>query len=957
MSRVQGHLGADATGKFRSVILNNESSGNYGNTGNPFGYIGGFQFGAQALQTVGLIKPGMETAFSKLGTDGHKSLLDNPNNWTTPGGKAAFLANPAAQDQAFDKLTELNYRRLTTLGVINANTSPGDVAGYLAAAHLIGADGVYNKGLGGVDRNGTAAKKYFQDAKSALGDKSGIPADAQTGRRPGNSTAGKTEGTSDGAPPPPPTRVDNNVTIGSYGSYFENIPVPISNPLGVFSSFNCVLTLSSISKESHRRPQQTYKAGNIGEVVLRSAGAGSKAQLTAMKTPNNPTGQYDFFIDNLEIQSLITFNQQTKGTNATDITFDVFEPYSMGVFLQSCQLAAEKNGWELGYLNSVFLLTIEFVGYDEVGDVFPLQRVTRHIPMIIKDVAMSTNSKGSVYKVRAHPSNELVLTDQYAKLQADASVSGKTVKEILQTGEFSLQNFINKKSKETAVNSKVPTAFDETVIIFPDSTADNAEAISGGFLGPLEGETTSGATLDPNNPNVGNNVSLYRPDSSANLIQPDATVNVIGKSVMDLNSSMPGEGEINKQNEVQTDAKQPANRKQIQDKSSTRQFMYKQGSSVVNAISSILLKSKYCIDALDKNKVDEKGMVDWFRIETQIDYYPPKPGNKGNNTDAKLIIYKVVPYKVHHSKIAPNGSKIKGYDRLRNEAAKVYDYIYTGKNTEILNLELDFPRAFFNSVTADNTQLNSTAVYGRQQSTGLPGAAPSQPDNTPNVTENTVPNLSTGYELKVQSNMGGSGAEDHRSAIANRFQRALYDSRTDLMNATMTIMGDPYFLADSGLGNFSNTGSGRYNVTADQAMDYQSGEVDVIINFRTPLDYGPDGIMNFGDSNIVQQFSGLYKVNMVQHKISRGKFTQELKLQRRPKQYVSEQDLFIEQTGSTQSEGNEGEAEAQRNVATANPQSADGKSGAIEVTTATSASPLMTEAEIAQLSYGDWMGP
>ena len=150
--------------------------------------------------------------------------------------------------------------------------------------------------------------------------------------------------------------------------------------------------------------------------------------------------------------------------------------------------------------------------------------------------------------------------------------------------------------------------------------------------------------------------------------------------------------------------------------------------------------------------------------------------------------------------------------------------------------------------------------------------------------EEGVGNQTAGRNLSVETNSGGTVADDIRTRIAKQFQKALNDSATDLVHGTLTIFGDPYFLADSGMGNFSNTGSGRFNVTETGAMDYQSGEVDIIVNFRTPLDYGANGIMNFGDSKIVEHFSGLFKVNFVTHRFQRGKFTQELKLQRRMKQ-------------------------------------------------------------------------
>jgi hypothetical protein len=897
MSRVQGHIGADNTEKLREFVFQKESGGKggYSNPGNQFGFIGGYQFGAAALEDVGYLKPGT----SKIGN----SALDNPNNWTIAGGKAAYLANPALQDQAFTKLIERNYRTLTSLGIIGPGSSTGDVAGYLAAAHLLGPSGVKNKGLNGTDANGTAGKTYFQGAKSATGDKSGLPPPSAAGSAPqsGSSQSGSTTGSSSGSstPPPPalpPNRIQNTVTIGSSGIELESLPVPFPNPLGTFSSFNCVMTVSSISIESHRDPLNYYKAGNIGTVVARSAGTGDLGPQTAMTSTANPSGKYEFFIDNLNIDSIMSYNNQTKGSNAFDITFEIFEPYSMGIFLQACQIAAAENGWKTGYLNSTFLLTIEFVGYDESGTPFPLSRVSRHIPFIIKDIAMTTKASGAIYKVKGHPTNEVVLEDRYAKLQSDISISGKTVQEILQSGINSLQSVLNRRTKQIDKiknGDASQAAVDEIIIIFPEINANSLPDINGNAASSNPGATQ--------NPAAGTTqtTTITRPTGADNFVQLTETLNAIGRSVLDLNQNMPGESAITEQNRVQPDPKRPADRNLIVNKPETRQFTYNQGSTIINAITSVLLKSKYCIDTInDESKKDENGMIDWFRIETQVDFFPPQ---SKNNTDAnaKLIIYKIVPYKVHSSLITLAGTTPTGYDKLKSEAAKVYDYIFTGNNTEILNLELDFPRAFFNTlVTADYGPLYDQAQLSNQQ--GAQGQAGSQPNiqGSPRTDNNSLVGVrENGSSLVSKATTGGTVARDYRSRIAEGFQRALYDSTTDLVNATMTIMGDPYYIADSGLGNFSNSGSGRFNVTADGAMDYQSGEVDVIINFRTPLDYDANtGIMDFGNSDVVQEFSGLFRVILVTHRISRGKFTQELKLLRRykPSNTSEEEAQFLE---------------------------------------------------------------
>jgi hypothetical protein len=135
----------------------------------------------------------------------------------------------------------------------------------------------------------------------------------------------------------------------------------------------------------------------------------------------------------------------------------------------------------------------------------------------------------------------------------------------------------------------------------------------------------------------------------------------------------------------------------------------------------------------------------------------------------------------------------------------------------------------------------------------------------------------------MYENNGGAG-ENNRTVIAKAFHQALLNSDTDLLMADMTIMGDPYYIADSGMGNYSNSQTGFFNVTNTGSMNYQTGEVDILVNFKTPIDIGNDGIMNFGGDINAAGFSGLYQVLRVSNKWNRGRFTQDVKLSRRPMQ-------------------------------------------------------------------------
>ena len=139
----------------QATLLDQESSGDYSAV-NSLGYAGGYQFGAAALETLGYLKPGSSKA-------GNKAAMDDPSNWTgkaNVGSLAQFLQDTAAQDNAFQENVDFNLTVLQQKGVVTADTSPADIAGLLAASHLLGAGGA-STDLKSVDANGTSGQDYF----------------------------------------------------------------------------------------------------------------------------------------------------------------------------------------------------------------------------------------------------------------------------------------------------------------------------------------------------------------------------------------------------------------------------------------------------------------------------------------------------------------------------------------------------------------------------------------------------------------------------------------------------------------------------------------------------------------------------------------------------------------------------------------------------------------------------
>ena len=104
--------------------------------------------------------------------------------------------------------------------------------------------------------------------------------------------------------------------------------MPFANPLNDFALYNCLWTMAAVS------PGDFNSAGyrkELTNIVFSSAGRyEGKRSPTAYGVP-------EYFIDNIEMETFTTPTGSAGNTNQVKITMDIFEPFSMGLFLQSLQ--------------------------------------------------------------------------------------------------------------------------------------------------------------------------------------------------------------------------------------------------------------------------------------------------------------------------------------------------------------------------------------------------------------------------------------------------------------------------------------------------------------------------------------------------------------------------------------------------------------------------------------------
>lgn len=594
----------------------------------------------------------------------------------------------------------------------------------------------------------------------------------------------------------------------NYSKYISAKP----NPLNDYSSFNCLYTLACLNKNQQNTGNIT--SANLSNIVCRTAGDWGN---NGNKHVSTDFGKFDYIIDDVMIACLIAPNPATSNAFATKISFKVTEPYSLGLFFLALQTGAQNSGYG-NFKEAPYLLMIEFMGYDDTGKSSINHSLTRFVPLIFTNIVLKVNMAGCYYECEAIPYNETAFRNPYAIAIEEVKISGNTVQEIL-TGANSLKTHLAKQTQ----NDKNFDVVDTYDIQFP-----------------------------------------------VTFTQPQGTGNDISKSkcYKDINSG----GQVPfPDNNVIFDSVKQIYKNSAVTLTDKREFKFVKGTKIQDIITAIVLRSDYIVNQLIEGQVLTKpnGMIDWFRVETRIE---DTGFSKNQNRQTRKFIFRVVPYQVHVSKFLPPNVKSPGYDVLNKSAVRVYEYLYTGRNTDIIRLDLTFNYAFFVDVPVDAAQRVGTGDSGLRADAKNTTDSTNFRINAPSTDAKDAVATSAPSIPVLRST--GSGDEDAKTGQARTLE-ALLTNPGDLIEFNMEIRGDPYFIFSSGMGNIIKQES-SFNELEDGSMNYQSGETDIVVVLRTPIDLDPvTGLYKF--TKTVDELSGLFQVIEVESRFNHNKFTQTIK--------------------------------------------------------------------------------
>jgi len=635
------------------------------------------------------------------------------------------------------------------------------------------------------------------------------------------------------------------------------------NELEKFASYNVLFTMAALTKEQANNPF-SYRGNpsSLTNVVFSSAGRFEANRVNTAYTNYAP----EYYVNGFSITSIPTATEAQGVSLQTNIEFEIYEPYSMGLFLQSLQIAAINSG-QPNYLNGTpYVIVMEFTGFDQWGNsIKPVK--PKYFVVTLRNTTFKTDEAGSKYVLQAIPYNLQGFSSVINNTYNDIALTGNTVKEVLTTSERSLCIALNEQEirKVGKDGKKVADVYE---IHFPEAV-NSPIALSS----PIS-EAVKRATLDPQNETV------LREAGKSYKNAPDFGDNAIGGAGFGFSPSSGGNFVYTRASDAIDPKTGVVVRETVTIDPKKRTFQYAQGQTITAIITQTVLSSEYATEAIkEENFVTPEGYVKWFRIDVQIQLteWDESLGQWG-----KRIIYRVLPYLVHCSVFSNTGAVPPGYSEIAKSIVKEYNYIYTGQNVDVLKFDIDINNAFFTAI-APVPQSDSGKLKNPDQESGgeTPVSKAEKTEGSAGV--NATAGAKTGgvtakpsQDLKLP--FGGSGNLTTEQIVANNFHAAFLQNVTNMVGINIEVLGDPYWISDSGQGGYFAGPGETAMINSDGNADYDGGDTYVFLRFRTPIEpehYAgfPPGTFQFPPES-ESPFSGIYKVTKVISTVRDGLFKQ-----------------------------------------------------------------------------------
>ena len=651
---------------------------------------------------------------------------------------------------------------------------------------------------------------------------------------------------------------DGNLNKKTTKTYVENVSDP--NQLHQYASYNTLFTLSALS-ESELKDTRTLD-GRPHDIIIRSSGiadgnAGNTGQVLNADNKRTLYGNFhtdgnarmaatldksrktykkdrDMYFQTVNMNAIPGLNEKRRLTSVTQIDMTIIEPAGITLF-ERLRAAAANNNY-LDHIDAPYLLTVEFTGFDELGKVLSTEQkksMKRVIPIKLTQVEMDVNTGGTVYTVKAIPYNEFAYVDRYNYLKTSGSLYGTT----LNTVVVELQDLLNQQNKDDIGKVEIPDRYEIYIdkSFKPETTQLDRTSLESAAMSS-QAVDTGDVPVDFMKVNTGNSIT---------------------KILEELIKSHPMFSE-DKFEQWKTKV--------------AEQFVAAQNRAGAEGVYETA-----------KNRPNMH--FEYFRIRSSL--IPLAQFDNKRQTHAKLIKFVIEPYLVHAYSLAIPG--VSTGQNFKSFVYKTYNYMFTGDNVDVLDVNINYKYAYFQSRLKD-----VDASDGRQNKLEEKTSEPTGSISNPKPVYDD--NLTLKSEVTITKS-SGTGKTGKSFTLVDQFIDELTHPMADMVNIRMEILGDPAWLGQS---QFipANPEEQAPGVSSDKDIDYWRNNLEsiwdskrrcynpdlaepiVMLNFKMPTDVDDKrGVYEMG-SNQQAMFSGLYRVIQVEHSFDSGKYTNVLHLTR-----------------------------------------------------------------------------
>ena len=242
--------------------------------------------------------------------------------------------------------------------------------------------------------------------------------------------------------------------------------------------------------------------------------------------------------------------------------------------------------------------------------------------------------------------------------------------------------------------------------------------------------------------------------------------------------------------------------------------------------------------------------------------------NTSTKQYSKTIVYKIETQKMYGF-VLPD---MPGAKPAQRGWQKEYNWIFTGKNQDIIDFEADYNIQYFNIRNSFVDQKGKVTGTPAANSSNLPDDGISRTDAGGKVYSPAIVTASSPLTDSVQNSYRGAAfqlAADHMDNILN-------NPGADMISIDLKIIGDPDWIAqDKSILPSVDSSSGN-DRTVNGSIAIDNHDVFFMLRFKTPRDYDANqGLMQIETEQTFVQ--GLYRVITCESNFYDGKFEQTLK--------------------------------------------------------------------------------